>query len=644
MEITMEAVVSKLTSLQKTLLVFLHDTLISLFAILLSVVIRHGEWPSSIFYHSNHFLSLFFLLISAQLFCFYLSGFYKGIWRYSSTHDLVMLIKGVTVAVVSSLVVAFLYNRLEGIPRSMFFIDWLLLVIGLGGGRFSYRLLRDRLSDKQLKSSGKNDSIIIVGAGAAGEQLFREIKKTPTLGMRVVAFVDDDLHKRGRVLHGIKIMGGVADIPQIINKTGASKIYIAIPSASSEQIRSIVKVCRNTPLEFKTLPHVSDILEGKMSFSQLREVQLEDLLGRKAITLDSKSIDSMVQGSVVMVSGAGGSIGSELCVQIAKFKPKMLIMFEMTEYFLYKLEQEIQEAFPDLEYRTVIGDVRDELKVERVLEEFVPSVIFHAAAYKHVPMMEANPLESIHTNVFGTRVLAEAAVKFEVKRFVMISTDKAVNPTNIMGATKRVAEMVCQHVQKSTSKTKFMTVRFGNVLGSSGSVVPLFKKQIASGGPITITHPEIKRYFMTIPEASQLVLQAGAIGNGSEIFVLDMGKPVKIYDLAKQLISLAGLTKEDIEIKYTGLRPGEKLFEELLLDGEHALPTIHPLVKVARVKDVSENFIGDMTALSELILSRPSRALVFEVLKRLVPEFSFVASTNSNELLSDINKDQVSLQ
>ena len=565
---------------RKRLVAMSHDIFWCFACIYLSLSLAHGDFQ--LFSSGNlQLISVILLICLIQFLCLNLSGLYRGIWRFSSTHDLLNLIRGVTAGVALSALGIFLFNRLLGIPRSFFVIDWLMLVVTLGGGRLGYRILREYLGVRATNGDVLTRSII-VGAGAAGEQLVRDIRRNPNLKTRVVSLIDDDLEKRNKALHKVSIVGGVSDLRQVVKEYGATRVYIAIPSASSSQIDRIVKSCRDTGVEFKTLPPAKDILLGKVSVEQLREVSPEDLLGRDQVELDKASIQDMVSDETIMVTGAGGSIGSELCRQIASFKPRKIIFFEIGEFNLYQLEQNIKGKYPNLNYEIFIGDVRDRSSVERAIKEYSPKVIFHAAAYKHVPIMESNPNEAIKTNVFGTKNVAELAGKYKVERFVLISTDKAVRPTNVMGATKRVAEMVCQEIQGSNPETKFMLVRFGNVLGSSGSVIPLFKKQIKMGGPITVTHPEVTRFFMSIPEACQLVLQAGAIGSGGEVFLLDMGKSVKIIHLAKQMISLHGLTEGDIKIEFTGLRPGEKLYEELLLAGEDTLPTVHPLLKIAK--------------------------------------------------------------
>lgn len=611
--------ISALKPWQKTYVVFLADFLIAAIAIYASFYIRISSFDFVAFSKSSFHISIL-LMIAVQSVSFYKMGLYKGIWRYSSTPDLLRLIKGVTLAVILSFICSFFYNRLDDVYRTVFFIDWLLLIVLLGGIRFAYRMWRDQFAKSTARNRG--DKVIIVGAGDGGDKLFREMKNSPNFDVNVVAFIDDDLGKRNKSLHGIPIMGGISDISQVVEQTQANNIFIAIPSATDKQFRRIIKECENTKLEIKTLPNMKDILNKSEDSVKLRDVRPEDLLGREEVQLDKETLGSMIANKTILVTGAGGSIGSELCRQIANFEPKQLILFEVTEFFLYSLEMQLTTMFPHIDIVSIIGDIRCREKVEQVLAEHSPEVVFHAAAYKHVPMMEKNPHEAIKTNIFGTKVITELSRKHNVERFVLISTDKAVNPTNIMGTTKRIAEMIVQDNQEKSKKTKFMVVRFGNVLGSSGSVIPLFKKQIKNGGPLTVTHPEITRYFMSIPEAAQLVLQAGSIGNGGEIFVLDMGKPFKIVNLAKQLITLAGLRiEEDIEIKYTGLRPGEKLYEELLADQESTLPTIHPKVRIAKARKANQSLENFLISFEKLIKD-DDPIKTSKVLKEIVPEFT----------------------
>lgn len=605
---------SLLSQRYKQIIAVSYDSLMAIFAFVLSFYLRLNDYAL----FPENFWSFVIAIGLVQSFTFYLSGFYKGIWRYSSTYDLIRIIKGSTVGVMIPLLGFFMYNRLEGIPRSVFIIDWLLLVTLLGGGRLLYRIYRDSVS--QRNQSAVNKKVLIIGAGAGGEQVLREIKKSPFLGMNVIGFLDDDPSKQKRSIHGVPILGKVNDLKNITDEVQVDLIYIAIPSASGQEIKSIFEKTKDLKVKIQTLPRMRDILHGRIELSQFRNLDVEDILGRKEINLEAGTIANMLRNKKILITGAGGSIGSELVRQVAQFSPKHLTLVDNSEYNLYCIDQELLEKFPELSFEVKMIDIRDEKLLETIFAD-KPEVVFHAAAYKHVPLVEANPFAGVDTNVRGTLIMANLANKYKVEHFVMVSTDKAVNPTNIMGATKRIAEQVCQYVQEQSSYTKFMTVRFGNVLGSSGSVIPLFKKQIEKGGPITVTHPDIKRYFMSIPEASQLVIQAGSIGNGGEVFVLDMGEPIKIVDIAKQMITLAGLKpNQDISIDFVGLRPGEKMFEELLLDGESTLPTIHPLVKIAKVSKHHKEFKSLVQTL--LDLKPDSEIASFQnVIRSLVPEY-----------------------
>lgn len=613
---TLRLIISNLAPWQKTFVVFLHDIIITFLSFIIACYVKIDTLSFSSL-DSTFFIYLSIVVLIKSI-IFYYSDLYKGIWRYSSTPDLLRIIKATTIAVLISFIALSFTTNLEYISPSVFFIDWLFLIVSLGGSRFAYRIWRDQYGKMKLADAKNN--IIIVGAGDGGEKLFREIKNSASFDVNVLAFVDDDLGKRSKSLHGVPVMGGVADIPQIVKKVKATGIYIAIPSATSKEFRRIIEVCADTNIKIKTLPKMKDILERSAGITELRQVKPEDLLGRKEVKLDEDNLASMINNKIVAVTGAGGSIGSELCRQIAKFKPKELVLIEITEFNLYKLEQDLQEEFPKLHITSLIADVRKETRIDDIFQKYRPEVVLHAAAYKHVPMMEKNPLEAINTNVFGTEVVCKLASKYDVERFVLVSTDKAVNPTNVMGTTKRIAELIVQNFQDKTKKTKFMIVRFGNVLGSSGSVIPLFKSQIKKGGPLTVTHPEITRYFMSIPEAAQLVIQAGSIGEGGEIFVLEMGEPFKIVDLAKQMITLAGFKKDDIKIKFTGLRPGEKLYEELLADQESTLPTCHEKVRIAKARPVFENFSEFLSELQSLNEDAKMQDVV-KILKNGVPEF-----------------------
>ena len=616
---------------QKTTIAMIYDFVFVALSFYMALVFRFESFIIPGFTLGAFFQILFALCVT-QSFVLYFMGLYRGIWRYSSTPDLLRLIKGVSLAVIASIIVLFFLTRMENIPRSAFILDWLLLIVTLGGGRLAYRMLRDRITYHQNASSSAR--VLIVGAGSSGDQLFREIRTNPEINLSVVGFMDDDPFKRKKIMHGVPVLGTIQDLPNFVNKENVSKVFIAIPGLSGQDIRKIIKSCDGLNIDFKTLPKLSDVLDGRISFSQLRKVGPEDLLGRKEVNLDIDSLHEMITDKLIMVTGAGGSIGSELCRQISKLSPKSICLFEQSEFNLFELERELSTQFPEITFLPFIGDIRDKERVEAAFNDFNPEIVFHAAAYKHVPMMENNAIEAVSTNILGTYNLVQVAKTAKTKKFVMISTDKAVNPTNVMGASKRAAELVVQQVQQdSENETQFMTVRFGNVLGSSGSVIPIFQKQIEAGGPVTVTHNDIRRYFMTIPEASQLVLQAGALGNGGEIFVLDMGEPVKIIDLAKELISLSGLTLDkDIQIEVTGLRPGEKLYEEIFFDGEGVLPTHHPLVRIAKAQKpptTLEKKLGFMFQLSKSTKTDVVKQLLGEIVEEYSPYTSKEQSNSS---------------
>lgn len=458
----------------------------------------------------------------------------------------------------------------------------IMIMVFCNGIRIGWRVVRRALIFITDRSNGNYKRVLIVGAGGAGALVSNEYKKNPQYRKKVVAFVDDFIQKKGTYVSGIKVIGDRYDIPTVVEAQRIEEIIIAISELNEVELKKILDECKKTTAQVKIMPGVSEIIDGKFSVKKIRDVNVEDLLGREPIKLDFSGISSYIENKVIIVTGGGGSIGSELCRQIARFNPKELIIFDIYENNAYDLQNELLRKYKNLNLKTLIGSVRDRKRLNSIFKEYRPQVVFHAAAHKHVPLMEDSPGEAIKNNVLGTLNTAELASEYGVERFVLISTDKAVNPTNVMGATKRMCEMVIQSIDKE-SDTEFVAVRFGNVLGSNGSVVPLFKKQIAEGGPVTLTHKDITRYFMTIPEASQLVLQAGAYAKGGEIFVLDMGEPVKIYDLAENLIRLSGyIPNEEIEIKVTGLRPGEKLYEELLMDEEGLSETPHKKIFIGK--------------------------------------------------------------
>jgi len=516
------------------------------------------------------------VLLVAKALGFLAFGLFHGWWRYVSIRDIFPITAGCTLG---SLIFATVVIPLWGahyVPWSIYFLDWVNTLMIVLGFRYAVRTGREVLGRKR----GENDRrVLVVGAGSAGQMIVREIRENPGLGMIEVGFVDDDSAKQRTRIDGLLVMGGHSDIPKLCEKHGIDEIVIAIPSAPRSHLRHILDHCKDVRAKARILPGVGDLIDGKVSVGALRNVDLEDLLGRDSVELDTELLRRHITGRTVMVTGAAGSIGSELCRQIARLSPGLLILFEIAESPLFYLEMEMREKFPTVALVTVVGDVRDRGRVEEIIRSYRPAIIFHAAAYKHVPMMEIHPVEAVKTNVLGTRIVSEAAAKFGVERFVLVSTDKAVRPTNVMGATKRLAELVIQNVASRQGPTVFVAVRFGNVLGSVGSVIPIFRRQLATTGKLTVTHPEASRYFMLIPEAAGLILQAGAMGEGGEVFVLDMGEPVKIVDLAKNLIRLSG--KElglDAEIVFTGLRPGEKLHEELIIEGEDVSGTVHPKV------------------------------------------------------------------
>ncbi len=539
--------------------------------------------------------SLLFFFIIIKLVVFGLFKQYRGWWRYVGITDLIGILRA---SLISTLIIVSLWTILLFAPtpireklqsvtfvgQSVFMVDLFTTFLLLAGLRMLIRLYHEEF---RTVESGRLKRLLIVGAGNTGVTLLGDIHKKVVAEYEVIGFIDDDPNKQGTFILGLPVLGTVEQLPKICKDRDIEEIAIAMPSATHRQRRRVIQVCEGIKIRFHTVPAYSDIVSGKFRVSQIRNVDINDLLGREAVALDLHSIEAFLKNKVIFVSGAGGSIGSEMCRQVCNFGPKLLLLVEQAENPLFYIERELRSRFPALQIKAIICDITDKTRVDELFDKFRPEVVIHAAAHKHVPLMELNPGEAIKNNVVGTQTIADAADRFGSTNFVMISTDKAVNPTSIMGSSKRIAEMYVQDLSK-TSKTQFVTVRFGNVLDSEGSVVPIFKKQIAEGGPVTVTHPDMKRYFMTIPEASQLVLQAATMGKGGEIFVLDMGEPVKIVDLARELITLSGFSpEEDIEIKFTGMRPGEKLFEELSIAGEDMQSTKHPKIAIWRniIKD-----------------------------------------------------------
>lgn len=533
------------------------------------------------------------LLISHHIMAYFFH-LYNRMWSVASVRELLTISYAVTISIIVASGLQFLVKG--DIYLRIMVITWLLHIVLIGGSRFILRLLHDRTS---FKPQDNLKRVLIVGAGEAGTMLVRSIKRNPFPEYQVVAIVDDDRNKQQLKLMDVKVCGTTEEIPQIVQEKAIDEIILAIPSLGKLAIREIYSLCASTTATIKIMPKIEDVITGKVSVNDMQEVNIEDLLGRKEIQLDMIAIANKLTNKVILITGAGGSIGGEICRQVAQFQPNKVILLGHGENSIYTIYMELSEKTEhrNIEFVPVIADVQDRERIFEVVQQYQPDVIYHAAAHKHVPLMEYNPREAVKNNIFGTKNVAEAAHTFGVSNFVMISTDKAVNPPNVMGATKRIAEMIIQNIARN-SDTNFAAVRFGNVLGSRGSVVPRFKAQIAAGGPVTVTHPEMTRYFMTIPEASRLVLQAGALAQGGEVFVLDMGEQIKIVDLAKNLIRLSGFTEDEVGIKFSGIRPGEKMYEELLnaeeIQEEHVYPKIH----VGKANCMDETLL--MTCLAEL--------------------------------------------
>lgn len=602
---------------RRRLVVFCFDIILIGAAFTLSFLLRFDfKIPSEFILHFKQGL-LVAILVKPLVFLF--SGLYRSLWRYASLQDGIEITKVVTSSsIIGGFVLMFL-RHFAPYPRSIFILDWFLLLALVAASRLVWRVYRETILIPRLTNSGTRT--LIVGAGDAASMLIKEIRKQQSSPFAIIGFVDDDQEKQGMKLHGLPVLGQTRQLAKLIEQYAIEDVIIAIPSADGFLLREIIKACEHCKVRFKTLPAIHDIIEGKVSVSQIKDVEIEDLLGRTPVAINLEAIRNYLTGKRVLVTGAAGSIGSELCRQICQHGPGKLVLLDNAETPLYLIEKELAFDFPDLRIIPIIADVRQRERISALFDSFWPQVVFHAAAYKHVPMMEYNPMEAVSNNIGGTRNVADAAHASGVEHFVMISTDKAVNPTNVMGASKRAAELYVQALAQH-SRTCFTTVRFGNVLGSNGSVIPFFKEQIRKGGPVTVTDPKVIRYFMTIPEACQLVLQAGCLGCGGDIFVLDMGEPVRILDLAEELIRLSGLTPyEDIEIVFTGLRPGEKLYEELLIDGEEIRPTCHQKIRIAAaVKIEVAATMARITALLETAATFDTTALL-QQLKVTVPEF-----------------------
>ena len=621
--------------------VILTDILLIGLAFYLSCLLRFDFDIPQI--HAAALKDVFPLVMLIKPVVFYNFDFYRGMWRYTSLTDLFNIFKATASSSLIIMGTILFVNRFENIPRSVFLIDWLLTGIFVAGFRIGIRLyfeystgariteiIRNSLRGVFLRrKAGPTKKMLIIGAGNCGEKILREIQSDARLGYHVLGFLDDNPAKIGMKIHGVTVLNTVAVLDDIVTRENVEEIIIAVPSATAEQMRKIVQHCEDSGVKYRTVPGYAELLNGRISISAVREVAYQDLLGRETVNLDMEQIGAYLRRQTIIITGAGGSIGSELSRQVCRFNPARLILFERAETSLYEIDLELRDVFrgTDIDIVAVLGDIQDRRQLEAVFKKYAPGVVFHAAAYKHVPILEAHPWKAVKNNIFGTQNLVEISLKFKVERFVFVSTDKAVRPANVMGASKRIAEILLQSQNGPEQVgTQFKIVRFGNVIGSAGSVIPLFKKQIARGGPVTVTHPEVTRYFMTIPEACQLILQAGGInshhGGSAEVYILKMGTPVKIVDMARDLIRLSGFRPDvDIQIQFTGLRPGEKLYEELMSEGEGLVPTAHTKIMVLNGHE------SDLSVLNEKIIQLMSLAenqeneKIRTVLKEIVPEF-----------------------
>jgi FlaA1/EpsC-like NDP-sugar epimerase len=567
----------------RIILAFIHDLL----AVALAWLLAHALRANIDLYHPYDAQSLSVALWLMPLYGAYFirSGLYRGIWRFASLPDLQRIVISVLLGGLS--VPALLFMLQVNAPRFVLILSPFILLLIMGGNRLAFRVWKARA--RRLATQGALQPVVILGATESASQLIKDMARSDK--WEVVAIFDDNPKHYGQQLQGVEIEGPIETLVKRQAQLKAVHAVIAMPEAEARVRRRVMDQAREAGLSVMTVPSIEDLISGRVAVSRIRHIELDDLLGRDPIQLDSQGLQQWLGARSILVTGAGGSIGSELCRQIAGYKPQCIVLLENNEYSLYRIEQEFKRLWPNINIYPIVGDIRDAKRVDQVLLNFKPKVIFHAAAYKHVPLMENdNAWQAVQNNVRGTRTVAKAALQHHVEKFVLISTDKAVNPTNVMGATKRLAELVCQSLQ-GEGQTQFVIVRFGNVLGSTGSVIPTFREQIANGGPVTVTHPEITRFFMSIPEAVQLVLQAGLMGGSGEIFVLDMGEPVRIQDLARDMIRLSGFDENEIKITFTGLRPGEKLYEEVLADSEHSLPTPHPKLRIARVRAAQSHFL-----------------------------------------------------
>ena len=608
---------------KRTLILMLIDAMLINLAAFGSFYLRFQEGIPLEYYQTYYNTAIAATIL--YIVVFYVFGLYNRLWQYASTGELLLIIYAVTVGTGGTAAVVYLYGVAQAatlpfrLPHTAAMLLWLAMVFLVGGSRFIWRILQENAFDRHVPGSQKQ--VLIIGAGDAGVLAARELKNRNYRDGRPIGFIDDNRSKQKLHVLGIPVLGTRKDIVRVVKGHNIDEVIIAMPSASGESVREIVQICEKSGVDLKIMPGVYDIISGDISVNPIRQVQVEDLLGREPVSVDLEEVAGYVTGETVFITGAGGSIGSEICRQIARFNPGKLVLLGHGENSIFGIEQELRAEHPGINYITEILDIKDRQKVNLIFQRYMPGVVFHAAAHKHVPLMERNPEEALKNNVIGSQNLAEAADKARVKTFVSISTDKAVNPTSVMGATKRTVELLIQSLDRR-SQTKFVAVRFGNVLGSSGSVIPTFKRQIAKGGPVTVTHPDMVRYFMTIPEAAQLVIQAGAMAMGGEIFILDMGKPVKIVDLAKDLIRLSGFEPDvDIKIQFTGIRPGEKLFEELLTAEEGITSTKHSRIFVAKPNVIDVKLLEELTHIVRERGSYLTRDEVIELLQTVIPSF-----------------------
>ncbi len=595
------------------------DTILIVLSLYLAYAIRLGSIEIVGTWYLYQILFIAMMIVPFKILIFWIFRLYHISFRFISLGEVLSVIKASAITSPMIALIALVFRDREilfGFPRSVIFIDFFLTFFFITGIRAFFRLYYSGPSRKKRKD------ILIIGAGSAGEQLMRDMMRSPRSSFLPVGFIDDDPKKKHTLIHGTKVLGVMEDIPKVVKKFDIKAIIIAIASATSKDIRGIMEQVRKTNIkDVKVLPGISDLMNGKVTQKDIRDISIEDLLGREPVEIDLKQVSSYIRNKTILVTGAGGSIGSELCRQIAKFTPAKLIMLDIGETELFDIDREIKAEYPYLQILSIVGNIRDENKIKRVFKENNINTVFHAAAYKHVPLMEENPREAILNNIYGTKVVAKISSEFGVERFINISTDKAVNPSSVMGATKRVAENLILGL--TSNSTSFISVRFGNVLGSRGSVVPIFQEQIKKGGPITITDYEMKRYFMTIPESVQLVMQAGAMGSGSDVFVLDMGDPISIYQVAEELIRLSGLEPDkDIPIVISGKRPGEKLFEELLTAEEGTKTTLHQKIYRAKITaNIDKGYLEKIDRLISLAREDKDSRRILSLLKKLVPTY-----------------------